>query len=258
MMYAPLLQSPKTGVIVTGGASGLGLASARALAAVGRPVALWDINEAGATQAAEEIKRTFAVASVGLRVDLRDPQAIAPAAAASRDAMGTIGGVLHSAGTVEMTGIEGVTVANWDSGINVHVRALVLLVQAVLQDLKAHPGSAVVAVASINATLGAGSIPIYTAAKSAILGLVRSMADELGRDNIRINAVSPGVIDTPIIEPALKVVSREQFERRIQLGRLGRAEEVGRLVRFLLSDEASYITAAQIVIDGGNLTSQRH
>jgi len=195
MMYAPLLQSPNTGVIVTGGASGLGLASARALAAVGRPVALWDINEAGATQAAEEIKRTFAVASVGLRVDLRDPQAIAPAAAASRDAMGTIGGVLHSAGTVEITGIEGVTVANWDSGINVHVRALMLLVQAVLQDLKDHPGSAVVAVASINATLGAGSIPIYTAAKAAILGLVRSMADELGQDNIRINAVSPGVID---------------------------------------------------------------
>jgi len=171
--------------------------------------------------------------------------------------MATIGAVLHSAGTVEITGIEGVTVANWDSGINVHTRALVLLVQAVLHDLKAHPGSAVVGIASINATLGAGSIPIYTAAKAGILGLVRSMADELGRHNIRINAVSPGAIDTPIIKPALQVVSREQFERRIQLGRLGRAEEIGRLVRFLLSDEASYITAAEILADGGNVTSQR-
>ena len=256
-MYAPLLHSPATGVIVTGGASGLGLASARALAAVGRPVALWDINEAGATEAAEGIRRRYGVPAVGLRVDLRDPQAMMPAVDASRSAMGTIGAVLHSAGTVEITGIEGVTVANWDSGINVHTRALVLLVQAVLHDLKAHPGSAVVGIASINATLAAGSIPIYTAAKAGILGLVRSMADELGRHNIRINAVSPGVIDTPIIEPALRVVSREQFERRIQLGRLGRAEEIGRLVRFLLSDEASYITAAEILADGGNVTSQR-
>jgi NAD(P)-dependent dehydrogenase (short-subunit alcohol dehydrogenase family) len=255
--YAPRLDSPSTGVVITGGASGLGLASAHALAAVGRPVALWDINEAGVISCAEDIQRAYGVASVGLRVDLRDAAAIRPAVAASRAALGTIGGVLHSAGTVTMTNIEGVTLENWESGINLHLRALILLVQATLPDLKAHPGSAIAAFASINATLGAGSIPIYTAAKAGVIGLVRSMADELGRDNIRINAISPGPIDTPIVEPAFKFVSRESFERRIQLGRFGRAEEVGRLVRFLLSDEASYITAAEIVIDGGNLTSQR-
>jgi NAD(P)-dependent dehydrogenase (short-subunit alcohol dehydrogenase family) len=224
---------------------------------VGRPVALWDINETGVVAAAGDIQRTHGVAAIGLRVDLRDANAIPPAAAASRSAIGTIGGVLHSAGTVAMTNIEGVTLENWESGINLHLRALMLLVQATLADLKANPSSAVVAVASINATLGAGSIPIYTAAKAGVIGLVHSMADELGRDNIRINAISPGPIDTPIVEPALKFVSRETFERRIQLGRMGRADEVGRLVRFLLSEEASYITAAEVVIDGGNLTSQR-
>jgi NAD(P)-dependent dehydrogenase (short-subunit alcohol dehydrogenase family) len=256
-MYAPRLDGPNTGVIVTGGASGIGLASAHALAAVGRPVALWDINEAGALAAAAEIKQAYKLATAGLRVDLRDPAAIVPAAQRSRAALGTIGGVLHSAGTVEMTGIEGVTPQNWDSGINLHVRALLLLVQAVLDDLKSNVGSAIVAIASINATLGAGSIPIYTAAKAAVLGLVRSMADELGHHGIRINAVSPGIIETPIVEPAFKVVSREHFERRIQLGRIGRPEEIGRGVRFLLSDEASYMTAAEVVIDGGNITSQR-
>ncbi len=256
-MYKPLLHSPTTGVIVTGGASGLGLASAHALAAVGRPIALWDINEEGVTSAAEEIRNTYAVRSVGLKVDLRDPRAIPPAVEESRTVLGGIGGILHSAGTVQITGIEGVTPENWDSGIHLHVRALVLLVQAALRDLKSHPGSAVVAVASINATLGAGSIPIYTAAKAGILGLVRSMADELARDNIRINSISPGVIDTPIIGPALAAVPREHFERRILLGRLGRAEEIGRLVRFLLSEEASYITAAEIIADGGNVSSQR-
>lgn len=256
-MYDPQLGAPRTGVIITGGASGIGLASAHALAAVGRPVALWDINEAGVASCAKEIERTYGVAAIGLRVDLRDAAVIAPAVQASRSALGSIGALVHSAGTVTMTNIEGVTLENWESGLNLHVRALLLLVQAMLQDLKSNPGSAIVALASINATLGAGSIPIYTAAKAGVIGLVRSMADELGRDNVRINAISPGPIDTPIVAPALQFVSRETFERRIQLGRMGRAEEVGRLARFLLSGEASYITAAEIVIDGGNLTSQR-
>jgi len=256
-MYEPQLNNPNTGVIITGGASGLGLASAHALAAVGRPVALWDINETGATSAAEELQRTYGVATVGMRVDLRDAGAIPPAVNASRAALGSIGGLLHSAGTAEVTGIEGVTPANWESGINLHVRALVLLVQATLPDLKANPGSAVTVFSSINATLGNGLIPIYSAAKAGILGLVRSMADELARNNIRINAISPGEINTPIMAATLQAVGSEIFERRILLGRLGRPEEVGRLVRFLLSDEASYITAAEIVIDGGNISSQR-
>lgn len=255
--FAPRLHLPRTGVIVTGGASGLGLASAEALAAVGRPVALWDVNQQGVLAAAGRIRERFAVPAVGLTVDLRDAEALGPAIEASRETLGTIGGLLHSAGTVEITGIEGVTPENWDSGIRLHTRALVLLVKALLRDLKANPGSAVVAFASINATLGAGSIPIYTAAKAGVIGLVRSMADELGRDNIRINALSPGVIETPIIAPALKVVPREQFERRILLGRLGQPQEIGRVVRFLLSEEASYITAAEFVVDGGNITSQR-
>lgn len=190
-------------------------------------------------------------------MDLRDAQAIGPGVDTSRNVLGTIGGLVHSAGTVEVTGIQGVTPANWDAGIHLHTRALVLVVQAILADLEMNSGSAIVAIASINATLGAGTIPIYTAAKAGVLGLVRSMADELGRDSIRINAVSPGVIDTPIIAPTLTVIPREQFERRVQLGRLGRAEEVGRVVRFLLSNEASYMTAAEILVDGGNVTSQR-
>jgi NAD(P)-dependent dehydrogenase (short-subunit alcohol dehydrogenase family) len=255
--FTPRLDLPNTGVIITGGASGIGLASAHALAAVGRPVAIWDINESGAVAAAAELRKTYPAAAVGLHVDLRDPSAIATAAQRSREALRTIGGVVHAAGTVEVTGIEGVTPDNWDAGINLHLRALLLLVQAVLPDLKANAGSAIVAIASINATLGAGSIPIYTAAKAGVLGLVRSMADELGHHDIRINAISPGVIDTPIVEPTFKVIPREQFARRIQLGRIGRAEEIGRGVRFLLSGEASYLTAAEIVIDGGNITSQR-
>jgi NAD(P)-dependent dehydrogenase (short-subunit alcohol dehydrogenase family) len=100
-------------------------------------------------------------------------------------------------------------------------------------------------------------IPIYSAAKAAVLGLVRSMADELANDGIRINAVSPGQIHTPIMQRAIDSAPAGFFEKRILLGRLGRAEEIGRLIRFLLSDEASYITAAEFVADGGNISSTR-
>ncbi len=109
----PRLGSPGSGVVITGGASGIGLASAHALAAVGRPVALWDINAAGVATAAAEITDRFGVAATGLGVDLRNAQAVVPAAIASRDALGSIGGIVHSAGTSEITGIDGVTPDNW-------------------------------------------------------------------------------------------------------------------------------------------------
>lgn len=254
--FAPKLGSPGTGVVITGGASGIGLATAHALAAVGRPVALWDINAEGVRAAAAEIAGRHGVATVGLTVDLRNSQAVPPAALATRDAIGPVGGLVHGAGTAEVTGIDGVTPDNWDAGLALHARALVLLTQAFRNDLRTNRGSAIVAVASINATLGNGMIPIYSAAKGAIISLVRSMADELAADGIRINTVSPGMIDTPIMA-GTKAASPGVFERRIMLGRFGEAEEPGRVIRFLLSDEASYITAAEIVVDGGNIHSQR-
>ena len=252
----PRLGSPGSGVVITGGASGIGLASARALAAVGRSVALWDIYAAGAVTAAAEITDRFGVAATGLGVDLRNAQTVVPAAIASRDALGSIGGIVHSAGTSEITGIDGVTPDNWDDGLALHARALVLMTQAFRDDLRANPGSAIVAIASINATLGNALIPIYSAAKGAIISLVRSMADELANDGVRINSVSPGMIDTPIIAET-KAALPGHFERRIMLGRYGAPEELGRVIRFLLSDEASYITGADILVDGGNIHSQR-
>ncbi|ENX57318.1 hypothetical protein F885_03477 [Acinetobacter higginsii] len=90
-----------------------------------------------------------------------------------------------------------------------------------------------------------------------MLSLVRSLADRLARDNIRINSVSPGQIHTPMVQASLDSLPENFFEKRILLGRLGQPEEIGRVVRFLLSDEASYITAAEIVVDGGNISSQR-
>jgi NAD(P)-dependent dehydrogenase (short-subunit alcohol dehydrogenase family) len=254
--YSPQLGTPATGVVITGGASGIGLATAHALACVGRPVALWDINADGAKAAAATIRDRYGVAAHGQSVDLRDPQAVTPAALATRAALGSVGAIAHCAGTALQTGIEGVTPENFDAGMGLHVRAIVLLVQAFMDDLKAHPGSAVVAMASINATFGNGSIPIYSAAKGAVISLVRAMADELALSGIRINTVSPGMIDTPILGEARDAMA-QVYAPRTFLGRFGDPAEIGRVVRFLLSEDASYITATEIVVDGGILHSQR-
>lgn len=254
----PALSSPSSGVVITGGASGIGLASARALAAVGRAVAIWDLDRRRAQDAAAAIAEEFdGVRTLGLGVDVRSPQAIADAAGETRQGLSSIGGIVHCAGIVDTGSLEGVTLESWADGMDVHLRPIVLLLQVFLDDLKRQPGSAVVATASINATLGNGINPVYSAAKGGVLSLVRSLADRLARDGIRINSVSPGQIETPMTRPAIEALAPGFFERRILLQRIGAAEEVGRVVRFLLSDEASYITAAEIVVDGGNISSQR-
>lgn len=255
--YTPKLATPATGVVITGGASGLGYASACALAAVGRPVALWDLYADRAEERAETLAREYGVKTLGLGVDVRDADAILDAAEKTRKALPTIGGLVHCAGTVDTDGFEGVTPKSWEDGINVHLRPVVLLTQAFLEDLKSAPGSAIVATSSINATLGNAINPIYSAAKGGVLSLVRSMADGLAPYGIRINSVSPGQIMTPMMQPSVNTLPDGYFEKRILLGRIGAPEEIGRVVRFLLSEEASYITASEIVVDGGNISSQR-
>jgi NAD(P)-dependent dehydrogenase (short-subunit alcohol dehydrogenase family) len=248
-------------VVVTGAASGIGLATAHLLAEAGRAVALWDINGERAASAAAEIRAEYDVAAIGLACDLSRFEAPAAAAAASREAVGPIGALVHCAGNAPTTGIEGVTPENWEHGLNLHLRAIIATVQALLPDLKATPGAAIVALASMNARLGNGMIPIYSAAKGGVISLVRSMADELATHGIRINSVSPGMIDTPMLLGSVpeehREAARAQWTRRVLLGRLGRPEEIGRVIRFLISDEASYITAADIIVDGGNVSSQR-
>lgn len=255
--YAPQLASPSTPVVVTGGASGIGLAAAEALAAVGRPVALWDINGAAAQREAARISAERGIPSIGLAIDLRDLDAIGPALEQTGEALGMPGGLVHSAGIVDTDSIDGMTVESWENGIAIHLRAFAFLVKALQPAMAAQPGSAVVAVTSINATLGNAINPIYSAGKGGLLSLVRSLADRLAHDGIRINSVSPGQIITPMTRPAVEALPQGFFEKRILLERLGKPAEVGRAIRFLLSSEASYITGAELVVDGGNISSQR-
>ena len=257
MTYAPRLDSPSTGVIITGGASGLGRATAEALATVGRPVSLWDLDAEKSASVAKEIAERYGVVSQGISVDVRDPEALQIGVEQARSALPAIGGLVHAAGVCDTDSLDGLTAESFDNGIHIHLRPLALLAKALLPDLAANAGSAIVTFASINATLGNATNPIYSAGKGGALALVRSLADRLARDGIRINAISPGQIRTPMMQPTLDATGDDAFTDRILLERIGEPEEIGRVVRFLLSDEASYVTAAEFVVDGGNISSQR-
>ena len=247
------LGSPATGVVVTGGASGIGGACARALAAVGRPVAVWDVDEKGAATTARECADQFGVATTTTTIDVRDRAAIDAAVGASLDALGSIGGLVHAAGIVRPA-LDGVVDTDtWDDVLAVNLRAHGDIVNALLPALRdSGPGAAVVGIASIEGLIGHGAIPSYVASKHGLIGLTRSLAHRLGPDGIRANAVCPGYIETPMLAPAIpNAAARASFETKIPLGRLGQPDDIARVVRFLLSDEAAYVSGAAIVVDAG-------
>ena len=250
--------SPTTGVIITGGASGIGLASARALAEVGRPVALWDLVAERAEEAAEAIASEFGVAALGEGFDVCDSALYEDAIARAREKLGSLGGLVHSAGVSNPIPVDQLDEENWGAVLDVNLRAEALLVRDLLPDLAQNPGSAVVGIASINAILGNAANPAYGASKSGLLGLTRSLAARLAPEGVRVNAICPGYVDTPMLAPAFEHVPglREGMENQSMVGRLAQPEEIGRVVRFLLSDEASFITAEHIVVDGGVVRAQ--
>jgi NAD(P)-dependent dehydrogenase (short-subunit alcohol dehydrogenase family) len=252
------VHSPTTGVVVTGGASGIGEASAIALAEVGRPVAVWDLNGEAAERVAADLAERFGVPTAAVQIDLSGVGAIGEATALTRSALPSIGGLVHAAGVVQTIPVDDVTEASWNAVVDINLRAHAFLVQALIPDLRSHAGSAVVGIASIDAILGHAAIPAYCASKAGLLGLTRSLADRLAVDGVRVNAVCPGYVETPMLAPALALPEvRANLEGQTLLGRVARPEEIGRVVRFLMSDDASYITAAEIIVDGGTVSSQR-
>jgi NAD(P)-dependent dehydrogenase (short-subunit alcohol dehydrogenase family) len=236
-----------SGVVVTGAASGIGKACAEVLVAEGRAVCLWDLSPS-VTVVADALKMT------GIAVDVTDDGAVAAAAEQSVAALGGVDGLVHAAGTVSVDPIGSLTAPLWDKVLDVNLRAHALIVQALLPSLRAAADAAIVGISSIEGLVGQGAIPAYCASKAGLLGLTRSMADQLGPEGIRVNAICPGFIETPMLAMALDIPGlREQFEKSSPLGRIGQPVDVANAAAFLLSPKSSFIHGIELVVDGGNI-----
>lgn len=235
--------------LITGAARGMGAAHARALAHGGATVAIADIAADAGEQLAAEVRSAGADASY-YDHDVTDPGAWRTVVSAVEQTHGPIDVLVNNAGIqVRSTGIEADD-DEWAKVIAVNQRGVFLGMQAVIPGMVRHGGGSIINVASVAALVGLrGSIP-YQASKAAVLGLTRGAAVSYGPDNIRVNAICPGLVVTGMTESA-SPAAVQALKAQIPLGRDGRPEEIAGVVVFLASDESSYLTGVALPVDGG-------
>jgi NAD(P)-dependent dehydrogenase (short-subunit alcohol dehydrogenase family) len=245
---------------VTGAGQGIGRGIAAQLAAQGASVTIAEINEESGRQAADELGRAGYEAEFA-HVDIRSEADIAAGIAAHIKRFGKLDILVNNAGANQHYDASQMSADEWEKSLNLNLRGAWLCCKHALPIMEARQGGVIVNVASVHATLTTYNFFPYNVAKSGLLGLTRSLALDWGHKNIRVVAVSPGWVRTqPAIDYFEQADDPDAEEKRVRnlhpLKRIGDPENIGALVAFLASDEASYITGTEIVIDGG--LSARH
>jgi NAD(P)-dependent dehydrogenase (short-subunit alcohol dehydrogenase family) len=240
-------------IIVTGAASprGIGKATARALAAHGARVVILDLRLEDAQNAAAEL----GAAHLGLACDVTDKDACLAAARETLQRYGRIDGLVNNAGITQPVRTLEIGGKDFDTIVDVNLRGTLYISQAVLPAMKEQNGGSIVCMSSVSAQRGGGIFggPHYSAAKAGVLGLAKAMAREFGANRIRVNSITPGLIQTDITGDKLAPAMREDIIKGIPLGRLGDAADVANACLFLLSDLSSYLTGITLDVNGGML-----
>jgi len=239
--------------IVTGGVSGIGLAVAEMLAASGAAISVWDLKQEAVDATAEALRGKGAKA-LGIALDVTDETAVEAAVARTVTELGSVDIAVNNAGIGGPAAISGdYPVEGWRKVIDVNLTSVFLCQRAQIQAMrKAGRGGSIINMASILGQVGYAGSVAYAAAKHGVVGLTQTAAWEHAADQIRINAVGPGFISTPLLEQMDPKV-RATLEGRHALKRLGTPEEVAALVAWLASDAASFATGTYYAIDGGYL-----
>lgn len=240
--------------VISGAASprGIGLATAKTFAAQGAQVVILDLDGDAAAAAAAQLAGS---GHLGLACNVTDKAACERAASQVLERYQRIDVLVNNAGITQPVKTMDIDAQSWDRILDVNLRGVLYLSQAFIPTLRAQRSGSIACMSSVSAQRGGGIFggPHYSAAKAGVLGLAKAMARELGTDNVRVNCVTPGLIQTDITGDKLTPELRADILKGIPLSRLGDAQDIANAYLFLASDLSSYITGAVIDVNGGML-----
>ena len=231
--------------VVTGAARGIGATTARFFAREGAKLLLCDVREELLAEVAAEI------GGHARRLDVTSSSDWAGAVEEAEERFGRVNVLFNNAGTITNSGVEDTTEEEWSAIVAVNQTGVWLGMKHIVPAMRRAGGGSIVNTSSIFGIVGSGGATAYQATKGAVRLMTKTAAVQYAAEGIRVNSVHPGVINTSMLSEGVPPDVQEQLKAATPLGRLGEAEDVAAAVLFLASDEASFMTGAELVVDGG-------